>query len=192
MVSLYVPTIDHSLWPFAVLLVVFVPLSLWHEHNWRAMLAVYADARRGAGASDERWPSSETSWMLSLQPWLLLAVAGMLAAMVALGTAAMAVWPHKLPGFDLALNPYDRPYLAAMLVVGTAAVVGVVALALDLRSSPWSGVANEVRRCVYTSPEERETRFERALECDPGVPHAEQPSRPSDSEHLGSVGAIAE
>ena len=172
MTSMYIPTVDHSLWPFAVLIVVFVPLSLWHERNWRATLTAYADARRSAGAAGGRWPSAEMNWVLSLQPWLLLAVALMLGAMVLLGGAAMAVWPHRLIGFDETINYFDRPYLSAMLTAGLAGVIGAVALAVDLWRSPWSGVANEVRRCVYASSEERERRFERALMCDPGVPSA--------------------
>ena len=170
MTSMYIPTIDHSLWPFAVLIVVFVPLSLWHEWNWRATLAAYSDARRAAGASDERWPDAEMTWVLSLQPWLLFAVALLLAGMVLLGGAAMAVWPHRMPGFDETINYFDRPYLSAVLTAGLAAVVGAVAVAVDLLRSPWSGVASEVRRCVYASAEERERRFDSALACDPGVP----------------------
>ena len=170
MISLYLPTIDHSPWPFAVLIVLLVPLSLWHERNWRATLAAYSHARRAAGASDERWPDAETKWVLSLQPWLVLAVALLLAGMVLLGGAAMAVWPHRMPGFDETINYFDRPYLSATLTAGLAALVGAVALAIDLWHSPWSRVASEVRRCVYASAEERERRFESALACDPGVP----------------------
>ena len=172
--SMYIPTIDHSLWPFALLLVVFVPVSFWHERNWRSTLAAYADARRAAGAPDERWPDTEMSWVLSLQPWLLLVVAFMLAAIVALGCAALAAWPHRLPGFDETINYFDRPYLSAMLAAGLATVIGAVAVAIDLWRSPWSGVANQVRRCVYASTEERERRFENALACDPGVLLANQ------------------
>jgi len=167
--SFYLPTIDHSLWPFAVLLVVLVPLSFWHDRNWRSTLGAYADARRAAGAEDGVWPGAELTWTLGLQPWLLFFVAAILAAMVALGAAVLATWPHRFMNFDEVLNYYDRPYLSAMLVAGVAAIVGTIALAVDLRRSPWSGVANEVRRCTYASPEERAERFERALACDPGI-----------------------
>jgi hypothetical protein len=171
---MYLPTIDHSLWPFAVLLVLFVPLSIWHERHWRATLEAYAEARRAAGADSADWPTSELSWVLSLQPWLLLAVASMLAMMVALGGAAVLAWPHRLYGFDEVINFYDLPFLSAMLVAGIATVVAAVAVALDLRRSPWSGVANEIRRCIYASPDVRQARFERALACDPEVPRAAQ------------------
>jgi hypothetical protein len=183
MQSMYVPTIDHPLWPFAVLLVVFIPVSLWHERNWRATLDAYAHARRAAGAPDEPWPAPGMGWVLGLQPWLLLAVSMMLAAMVALGTAAMVAWPHRLLGFDEVLNYFDRPYLAAMLAAGYAVVIAAVAVAIDLIRSPWSGVANQVRRCTYASAEERQTRFDRALACDPGVQHTDGagPTSPSDS-----------
>jgi hypothetical protein len=169
--SFYLPTIDHSLWPVAVVLVALVPLSFWHERNWRSTLAAYADARRAAGASDEAWPGAEVGWMLSLQPWLLAFAAALLAAMVALGATVMAVWPHRMPGFDETLNYFDRPYLGAMLVAGTAAVIGAIALAIDLWRSPWAGVAKEIRRSVYVTADERAERFGRALEADPGVPH---------------------
>jgi hypothetical protein len=182
---MYLPTIDHSLWPVALVIAAFVPLSLWHEHNWRATLAAYADARRAAGAADGTWPDTEMSVVLSLQPWLLMAVALMLAAMVALGGAALAAWPHRLTGFDETINYFDRPYLSAMLVAGLAGVVAVVAVAIDLWRSPWSGVANQVRRCVYAPADERGRRFETALARDPGVPSAHQ--RLSSREYVAST-----
>jgi hypothetical protein len=171
MISMYVPTLDHPPWWFLWFIVVLVPISIYHERHWRRTLAAYAQARRDAGASDEPWPSREMRWVLSLQPWLILFAAFWLFAMVALGIAAMVVWPSKMPGFDEVINYYDRPYLSAMLTAGVAAVIGAVALAIDLARSPWAPVAHEVRRCTHARPEERARRFVNALACDPGVPH---------------------
>ena len=126
--------------------------------------------RQAAGAADEAWPSSELRWTLSLQPLLLLASAMLLAAIVALGWASLLAWPHRLLGFDEAINYYDRPYLAAMLVAGTAAVVGAATLAIDLWRSPWQGVAARVRRAVHAPAPKRAAFFSAALGVDPGVP----------------------
>jgi len=182
--ALYLPTIEHSLWPFAVLLVALVPVSFWHERNWRSTLTAYADVRKQAGAAEESWPATGTKWVLNLQPRLLILAAALLALMVALGAAALAAWPHRLPGFDEPINYFDRMYLGAMLVAGTAAVIGAIAVAVDLWHSPWADVANQLRRSMYVSVEERTSRFERALAADPGVPHVT-------TEHLddGAAGA---
>ena len=39
MITMYLPTIDWPLWPCVVLLVVFIPISIWHEIHWRRTLA---------------------------------------------------------------------------------------------------------------------------------------------------------
>lgn len=170
MITMYLPTIDWPLWPCLVLLVVFIPISIWHEAHWRRTLAQYAAARRAAGAPEGDWPSPELRRVLSLQPLLLLLVAVLLAAMVALGTVALLAWPHRLSGFDQVINYFDRPYLAAMLVAGTAAVTGAVVLALDLWRSPWRGVAAQIRHAVHAPQTKREACFSAALKLDPGVP----------------------
>jgi len=170
MITMYLPTIDRPLWPYAVLLVIFIPISIWHELHWHQTLADYAAHRRAAGADDGEWPSSELRWVLSLQPWLLLFVASLLAAMVALGATALLAWPRRLPYFNEVINYYDRPYLTAVLIAGLAAVVGAVTLAIDLSRSAWKGVAGHVRRAVYASRETREELFASALTVDPGVP----------------------
>ncbi len=128
-----------------------------------------------AGATDEPWPTRDVRWVLSLQPWLMMLVASLLAIMVATGVVTMVVWPHRLFAFGNILNYYDRPYLASMLVAGIAAVIGVTALAIDLLRSPWKGVAAQVRRAVHASPSQHESRLHAALKLDPGVPRA-QPS----------------
>jgi hypothetical protein len=171
MVTMYLPTVYWPyLWPCAVLLLVFIPVSIWHQVHWSRTVAEYAELRRAAGAADGPWPTRDLRWVLSLQPWLLLVVASLLAIMVATGVVAMVVWPHRLFAFGNILNYYDRPYLASMLVAGIAAVIGVTALALDLLRSPWKGVAAQVRRAVHASPSQHASHLEAALKLDPGVP----------------------
>ncbi len=171
MVTMYLPTVYWPyLWPCAVLLVVFIPVSIWHQVHWGRTVAEYAELRRAAGAADGPWPTRDLRWVLSLQPWLLLLVASLLAIMVATGVVTMVVWPHRLFAFGNILNYYDRPYLASMLVAGVAAVIGVTALAIDLLRSPWKGVAAQVRRAVHASPSQHESRLHAALKLDPGVP----------------------
>ena len=129
---LYLPTIDFPLWPcVGAALLFFVPVSIWHERAWRRTLAEYGEARQTAGATDP-WPPEGWGVLLGVQPWLLLGSAGLLAAMTALGLAALIAWPHKLPFFDGPLNYFDRPYLATMVVIGTAAVVAAAAVGIDL------------------------------------------------------------
>jgi hypothetical protein len=171
MVTMYLPTVYWPyLWPCAVLLLVFIPVSIWHQVHWSRTVAEYAALRRSAGAPDEPWPTRDLRWVLSLQPWLLILVASLLAVMVVTGLVAMVVWPHRLFRFGNILNYYDRPYLASMLVAGIAAVIGVTALAIDLLRSPWKGVAAQVRRAVHASPSQHESRLQAALKLDPGVP----------------------
>lgn len=169
MVPIYLPTIDHSLWPCAVLLVVFVPVSVWHEVHWRRVLAEYAVLRREAGAAAGEWPTSELRWVLSLQPWLILFATILLGIMVAIGGAALLAWPNRLPNFNEVINYYDRPYLGAMLIAGAAAVVGGCALAIDLERSPWKGVARLIRRAPHGSQAQRDEIYSAALKVDPGV-----------------------
>ena len=180
MTMMYLPTIDHSLWPCAVLLVVFIPISVWHEVGWRRTLAEYAALRCERGVGDRHWPPSELRWVLSLQPWLILAATALLGAMVALGAAALLTWPHRLSFFNEVINYYDRPYLTVVLIAGAAAVIGGCALAVDLARSPWKGVAFHLRRAVHVRQPVRDARFSAALEVDPGVLAAVQ-ARKSDS-----------
>ena len=170
LVSWYLPTVGFSLWPCAALLIVFVPVSIWHERNWRRTLADYAQHRHDAGASDERWPSPELAPLMGVQPWLLLAVSALLSLMVALAVWAALLWPSKPPGFEVPLNPLDLPYVWCMVVAGTAAVVACVAVAVDLLGSPWAGVSDCVRRSMYAPADVRAALFARALASDPGVP----------------------
>ncbi len=169
MITMYLPTVDHPLWPCLVLLLIFIPVSVWHELHWRRTLAEYAAARRAAGADDFPWPSSELRWTLSLQPWLVLFATALLGAMVALGGAALLVWPRRLPYFDEVINFYDRPYLTAGLIAGAATVIGGCALAIDLARSPWKGVASSIRRAVHATAIRRDKFFSAALRVDPGV-----------------------
>jgi hypothetical protein len=178
----WLPTLEFSLWPCAALLLVFVPVTLIHERNWRKTTAEYSRLRIEAGATDGEWPSPETRAVMGVQPWLLFAVAFLLAAATAVGLASLLVWPHRLPGFDAALNYYDRPYLWSMVVAGTAGVVGVVALGIDLAGSKWAKVARKVRRAIYARPAERTRFFEEALAIDPGVPHAGERADETSSE----------
>lgn len=168
----YLPTIEFSLWPCAGLLLVFIPVSFWHEHNWRRTLAEYGVAREAAGARDQ-WPPRGMRHLLGVQPPLVFLVAGLLSLMTALGWAVLLTWPHRLPYFDAPLNYFDRPYLLGMSVAGTAAVIGALALGFDLARSPWAKVAGNVRRAIYAPPASRAKRFEAAIAVDPGVPRTQ-------------------
>ena len=178
LVSWYLPIPMFSLWPCAILLLVFIPITLWHERNWHRTLSEYAELRRTAGAPAGEWPSSGLAHLMGVQPGLVLTVSGMLAAITAFGAWAGAIWPRKPFGFGLPVNPYDLPYLWCMVVAGTAAVVAGVAIALDIRSSPWAGVASNVRRAMYAPPAEKERRFALALATDPEVPHGAEVAAP--------------
>ena len=167
----YLPTLSFSLWPCVVLVLVFIPISLYHERTWRRTLAEYATARREAGATEREWPPADARHLLGIQPRVLYAVAAMLGAMTALGIVVLAAWPHRLPHFDAALNYFDRPYLLGMSVIGLAAVVAIVALAFDISHQPWAPVAERLRRSMYAPAEKRARLFSAALAADPGVPH---------------------
>jgi hypothetical protein len=60
-----------------------------------------------------------------------------------------------------------------MVVAGTAAVIGAIALGLDLARSPWARVASRVRRATHAPTETRERLFSAALAVDPGVERAQ-------------------
>jgi hypothetical protein len=169
----YLPTLGFSLWPCAALIVVFIPVSIYHERNWRRTLAAYAQVRRDAGAEDLEWPSAELSHAMGVQLWLVLTATLALATMTGVAVWAAMLWPHTPPGFELPINYYDLPYLWGFVVVGTAAVVAGIAIAVDVGRSPWRGVARKVRRAIYAKPPERERLFALALAADPGIPPAE-------------------
>lgn len=178
--SWYLPNLNFSLWPCLTLIVVFVPVSIYHERNWRRTLAEYAAARREAGAEDPEWPSTELSHAMGVQLWLVLVVTLALATVTGVAVWAALLWPKTPPGFEQPINPFDLPYLWSFVVAGTAAVVAGIAIAVDVGSSPWRGVARRVRRAVYAKPPERERLFALALEADPGVPHAEPADEPAE------------
>jgi len=171
-ISIYWPTVEHSLWPCAALLLIFIPVSIWHEASWRRTLSEYAALRRAAGAPDHGWPSSGVRLVMGVQPWLLLLASALLAVMVAFGAAVLVAWPRKIVGFDQALNYYDRPFLSAMLVAGIAAIVAGVTLAVEAWSSPYGAVASRVRRGVHAPRAVRKRWFELALRVDPDVPRS--------------------
>lgn len=167
LVSWYLPTLEFSLWPCVVLLAVFIPVSIWHERNWRRTLADYARVRREAGAPDGVWPSSGLAHLMGVQPGLVLIACGMLGAVVILAAGVALMWPRTPPGFDLPMNPLDLPYVWSMIVAATAAIVAGVAIALDVRRNPWSKVARKVRQAIYARAEQRARLFAEALEVDP-------------------------
>ena len=168
LVSWYLPNLELSaLWPCAVLLIVFIPVSIWHERNWRRTLADYADARRNAGAAEGEWPSAALARLMSVQPGLVLFACALLGVGVAVAAAAALIWPQTPPGFDLAINPYDLPYLWSMVVAGTAAIVAGVAIAVDVWRNPWSKVAKPLRRAIHARPLVRAQLFSAALTVDP-------------------------
>jgi hypothetical protein len=178
----YLPTIDYPIiWPcVGVALLVFVPVSIWHDRAWKRTLAEYGEARAMVGATDP-WPPLGMAALIGVQPWLILTCAGLLAAMTALGLGALLVWPRRLPFFDGPLNYFDRPYVATMVVAGTAAVVGAVALGLDLARSPWAAAASKVLRATHARPDTRERLFLAALAVDPGVLRARQADRDAEA-----------
>jgi hypothetical protein len=181
LVSKYLPTLGFSLWPCAVLLLVFIPVSIWHERNWRRTLAAYSLVRREAGAPEGDWPSPDLRHLMGVQPGLVLLVCAILAVMVVIAGAAVLIWPRTPPGFDLPINPYDVPFIWSMIVAGSAAVVAGIAVANDLAHNPWSKVAWFVRRAIYARAEQRAEFFVRAVAVDPEVPHVtpDAPSTPA-------------
>jgi hypothetical protein len=172
--SLYLPEPEFSLWPCAVLLLIFIPVSIWHERNWRRTLAAYVRARAAAGVNDPDWPSPDLARMMGVQPWLVLTATTLLAFGIAVAAWAALSWPHRPLGFDVPINPLDLPYIWTSVVAGTAAVVAGLAIAYDAWSSPYAGVARKVRRAIYTSGEERERLFSLALDSDPDVARADR------------------
>ena len=166
----YLPTIDYpQFWPcVGAFLLVFIPVSIWHDRAWRRTLAEYGVARGEAGAGDP-WPPEGMSALIGVQPWLIITSAGLLAVMTVLGIAALVMWPGKPPFFDYPINYFDRPYLFGTVVAGSAAVIGALALGVDLASSPWAAVAHNVRRATHARPATRERLFAAAIESDPGV-----------------------
>jgi hypothetical protein len=189
-VSWYLPTLGFSLWPCVVLLLVFIPVSIWHERNWRRTLASYAVARRDAGATDGDWPSPGLVHLMGVQPGLILLACAMLGLMVGIAAWAALLWPRRAPGFELPVNPLDLPFLWSMVVAGIAAISAGVAIALDVRSNPLSRVAHHVRRAIYASADERSSRFAQALLVDPGVPNPA--STPGESVEYSSAAGSAQ
>ena len=170
----YLPTVRAGLWPcVGIALLVFIPVSIWHERAWRRTLAEYGRARAAAGATDP-WPPEGMAMFIGVQPWLVLTVAALLAGMTAVGIGALWVWPRALPLFDGPLNYFDRPYVASMVVAGAAGVVGALALGIDLARSQWAPVARKVRHCTHARPEKRERLFAEAIAVDPGVARARE------------------
>jgi hypothetical protein len=186
--SWYLPIPMFPLWPCVVAILVFIPVSIWHERNWRRTLAEYAERRHAEGAPPGVWPTADLAIALSLQPWLVLGVTTALALVTGFGIYAAVLWPYRPPGFDLPINPYDLPFLWSMIVAGAAAVAAGLAIGIDGVTSPWAPVAHELRRSMYAKPEVRERRFSAAISADPGVPHeqgaaaVEDESPPSDGE----------
>ena len=177
------PTLGFDLWPCAALIVVFVPISIAHERNFRRAVAAYAALRAKGGVDGgaeagalaepvDQWPSRSLSRVLGLQPTLLMTLAVLLGGVTATAIAGVLAWPHALPYFDLAINYYDRPYVWVFSSVGAALTLALVALAVDLWRSPWARVAANLRRAIYASPERRAALFVDALASDPGVTRA--------------------
>jgi hypothetical protein len=166
----YLPDPGFPLIPCVVLLLIFIPISIWHERNWRRTLADYAVLRREAGAAEEDWPHPDLAMLMGVQLWLVLLVTSLLAVGTGVAMWAALLWPRRPAGFDMPMNYYDLPYVWAFVVAGTAAVVAGFAIAVDVGRSPWAGVARKVRRAIYAQPDERDRLFALALAVDPGVP----------------------
>jgi hypothetical protein len=168
LVSWYPPTLDFSPWPCIVLLIVLVPISIWHERHWRATLVAYAALRREAGAGDDKWPSWGLARLMGVEPGLVLTACGMLGAVVLLAAAAIMTSGSAL-GFDLLIGPLDLLYLWTLVVAGAAAVVAGVAIAIDLWRNPWSRVGRLLRRAIHARPDVRAQLLAQALVIDPGL-----------------------
>ena len=173
----YLPTLGFSLWPCVALLVLFVPVTIWHEVAWRRTVREYARLREEAGAADGDWPRWDVRVLLGTQPWLVLLAAALLSAMLLVALYGLVMWPKRPLGFEMAVNYYDLPYGWSMVVAGLAALAAAVALALEAARSPWAPVARTIRHAVHAPHALREQLFARALVVDPGVPIAERLER---------------
>ena len=176
----YLPTLSFSLWPCVALLIVFIPVSILHERNWKRTLSAYSEFRRDAGATEADWPSADLARAMGVQPWLVSLATAMLAIVTGVALWAALLWPHRPAGFDAAINWYDLPYLWSFIVAGIAAVIAGLAIAIDVGRSPWRGVARKVRRAIYVDPQERTRLFALAHAADPGVPPAETSAQSPD------------
>lgn len=170
--SWFVPGGQQGLWVCAAAFLVLIPVSVWHDRNWKRTLAEYAQKRREAsGAAADDWPRADVAVLMGLQLWLVLSATIVLAAMAAAALWAAILWPRLPWVFPLRVNPYDLPYVWGLTTVIVAAAVGGVALAIAIWRSPWWPVARKIRRAVYARPDERERFFAEALERDPGLTH---------------------
>jgi hypothetical protein len=165
----YLPNRPSWLWVCGALLLVFIPVSVRHDRNWKRTLAEYADIRREAGAIAEEWPRPDLAFLMGLQLWLVSLVTVMLAVMTAVAVWAAVLWPFRPPGFDLPVNLYDLPWLWSFVVAGTAAVVAGLTLMVAIWRSPWWSVARKIRGATYADPVRRQEIFAEALSVDPEV-----------------------
>jgi hypothetical protein len=163
----YLPDRPSWLWVCGVLLLVFIPVSVRHDRNWKRTLSEYADARREAGAAAGKWPQADLAFLMGLQLWLVLSVTTMLGLMTAVAAWAAWSWPYRPPGFDLPVNLYDLPWVWSFVVAGTAAVVAGVTLVVAIWRSPWWPVARKIRGAIYADPVRRQEILAEALKLDP-------------------------
>ena len=189
LVSWSLPTVGFSLWPCVVLLAVFIPVSVWHERNWRRTLAAYAEQRRAAGAPTGEWPPADLALLMGVQPWLVFVVCGILGGAIAIALWAVLQWPQTPAGFELPINPYDMPYIWTMVIAASAAVVAGLAIAIDAARSPWAKVARCIRRSMYASAEQRAAAFASALEADPELQQLAAPASPAPDAPAGDAPA---
>lgn len=169
LVSWYLPTVGFSLWPCAGLLAFFIPVTAMHERNWRRTIAAYAAMRKGAGATDDAWPTRQQRVILGVQPWLLFTVSGLLGAFALFALWALLQWPHRPPGFEAVINFYDLVYLWCTLAMALGAVAIGLAIGVEAARSPWAGVAQRIRRSMYAPASARERLLAEALAIDPGL-----------------------
>ena len=170
----YLPTVDYPLWPCVGLaLLVFIPVTIWHERAWRRTLAEYGAARSAAGAVDP-WPPEGMSALLGVQPWLLLTAAALLAVMTgtracrAAGVAAQAAVLRRAA--ELLRPPLRRGD-------GGRGDGGGGwrrrRSASTSRARRGRGVAQRaLRRSTHAAPERHATLMNAALGADPGVEQA--------------------
>ena len=149
-------------------LLLMAPVSFAYDRTYRATLAEYAELRRAAGAVDE-WPPPSLRGQIFVSPALLLLFAGATASLSLVGALDDLL---RGDAFGLLPGYMPEPRLSALLpavVLGIAATVVLVALALRGFWSPWWPVQARLRRAAMVSGDRRQLLLAEALEYDPSL-----------------------
>lgn len=179
LVSSYLSRSGYPLWACLTLVVILVPVTLWHEHNWHRTLETYGQLRIEAGAAEsESWPPEDYAWLMGVQLWLVLLTSALLASVTGLALWLALQWPEGVSSLDLPINRFDLPYLWGFAVAGGAATVAGLAIAWDMWRSPWVRVARRIRWAIYAKEPKRARLFTEALALDPGIPRPVEDQAP--------------